>query len=292
LGELARNFAAKIEKMKHIYSGHESFTCKTLWLKKGYDFIKNRNNFNAPNSVIQLGVGKNMVASIRYWMRAFGMTQNDELLPISDYLFETTNGKDPFIEDLGTMWLLHFLLVSTSEATLYNLLFTELQKERKSFERHHVLNLVKRVMTEDGKQNQFNENTVKKDVGTLLQSYVMPQKAKALDDYSALLLDLDLIRTVDGKTYTFNIEGKRQVPWQIFLYAVLKQKGSDNTVSYDLLQEIGLMFCMNDMEVIEMCKVIEAHHIDDLRYSDTAGIRQLQFINPMTCEEALEEYYG
>ena len=62
---------------KYTFSGHESFTCKTLWLKKGYDFIRNNNNFNSPDSVVELGVGKNMVASIRYWMRAFGLTEND-----------------------------------------------------------------------------------------------------------------------------------------------------------------------------------------------------------------------
>lgn len=277
---------------KYTFSGHESFTCKSLWLKKGYDFISNGHDFNASDAVIQLGVGKNMVASIRYWMRVFGMTQNDLLLPIASYLFDIEDGKDPFMEDLGTLWLLHFLLVSCKEATLYNWLFTRLQRERKVFDRQNAINFVHRLLVENDKQNLFNENTVKKDVGTLLQNYVMPQKAKALDDYSALLLDLDLIRTDDGKTYTFNIEGKRQLPWQIFLYAVLKLKGVDNTVSYDMLQEIGLMFCMNDLEVIEMCKLLEQKHSDDIRYSDTAGIRQLQFINTISCEEALDEYYG
>lgn len=279
--------------MKHVYSGHESFTCKTLWLKKGYDFIKNNNNFNTPDAVVKLGVGKNMVASIRYWMRAFGMTQNDRLTNISCYIFDTEQGKDPFVEDLGTLWLLHFLLVSTAEASLYYLLFTQFQKERKSFERHHLLNFVKRMMAEDGKQSQFNENTVKKDIGTLLLNYVFPQKTGAFDDYNALLIDLEILRTgPDGKYYLFNIEGKRQLPWQIFLYAILSLKGKDNTVGYDLLQEIGLMFCMNDMEVIEMCKIIEAHHIEDVRYSDIAGIRQLQFLNAINCKVILDEYYG
>lgn len=278
---------------KYTYSGHESFTCKTLWLKKGYDFIRNGNNFNSPDSVVKLGVGKNMVASIRYWMRSFGLTKNDELQTIADYLFDTNNGKDPFIEDLGTLWLLHFLLVSTGEATLYNIIFTQLQRERKVFDRQHVLNLVKRIMTEEGKQSLFNENTVKKDIGTLLLNYILPQKAKTLDDYNALLIDLDIIRiNADGKSYLFNIEGKRQLPWQIFLYAILTQKGNDNTVSYDLLQEIGLMFCMNDMEVIEMCKTIESYHNDKVRYTDTAGIRQLQFLKEISSEGVLNEYYG
>lgn len=281
-----------MSSLRFTFSGHESFTCKSLWLKKGFDFVYNDYDFNASDAVIRLGVGKNMVASIRYWMRAFGITQNDELRPIATYLFDTNSGKDPFIEDLGTLWLLHFLLVSTKEATLYNWLFTRLQKERKAFDRQNVVNFVHRLLVEEDKQNLFNENTIKKDIGTLLQSYVIPQKAKALDDYSALLLDLDLIRTKDGKTYTFNLEGKRDLPWQIFLYAILKLKGKDNTVSYDLIQEVGLIFCMNDMEVIEMCKTIEEHHIDELRYSDTAGIRQLHFINTITGKEVLDEYYG
>lgn len=277
---------------KYTFSGHESFTCKSLWLKKGYDFIRDNKTFNSLDSVVELGVGKNMVASIRYWMRAFGLTENDKPNTIADYLFDSNHGKDPYIEDLGTLWLLHFFLVSKCEATLYNMLFTKLQRERKVFDRQHVLNLVKRMMTENGKQGQYNENTVKKDIGTLLLNYVLPQKAKALDDYTALLIDLDLIRSdADGKSYQFNIEGKRQIPWQIFLYAIIKAKGRDMTVSYDTLQELGLMFCMNDMEVIEMCKAIVEHHKDTIAYSDVAGIRQLHFLNNLNEEEVLDEYY-
>ena len=278
---------------KYTFSGHESFTCKTLWLKKGYDFIRNNNSFNSPDSVVALGVGKKMVASTRYWMRAFGLTENDEPLTIADYHFDSNQGKDPYMEDLGTLWLLHFLLVSTCEATLYHILFTQLQRERKIFDRQHVQNLVRRLMTEDGKQSLYNENTVKKDIGTLLLNYVLPQKAKALDDYSALLIDLDLIRMdADGKNFFFNVEGKRQIPWQVFLYAVIKSKGADMTVSYDTLQELGLTFCMNDMEVIEMCKTIVEHHEDTMAYSDVAGIRQLHFLKNLNEEEVLDEYYG
>lgn len=278
---------------KYSFSGHESFVCKSLWLKKGFDFTSAGFDYNAPEAVIQLGVGKNMVASIRFWMKAFSMAKNDQLTDTAKYILDTETGKDPYIEDLGTLWLLHFLLVSAEEATLYNLAFTRFQKERKTFDRQNLLNFVRRVMTEDNKQNLFNENTVKKDIGVLLQNYVLPQKSKALDDYSALLIDLDLIKLgTDGKTYSFNLEGKRQIPWQIFLYAIIAMKGTDNTVSYDMLQEIGLIFCMNDLEVIDMCKTIQENHSQAVRYSDTAGIKQLQFIQEITCEEALEEYYG
>ena len=278
--------------IKYTFSGHESFPCKTLWLKKGYDFVKERGNWNDADSVVKLGVGKNMVASIRYWMRAFGLTQNDALTDIADYIFDTNSGKDPFIEDLGTLWLLHYLLVSTGEATLYKLLFTRFQRERLTFEREHLVSFVKRTMTEDGKIKTYNENTVKKDVGVLLQNYVQPQKMQSMEDYSSLLIDLDLIRqSADGKQYVFNVEGKRQLPLVILLYAIAKEKGDDNSVDYDTLQSIGNMFCLNDMELITMLMAIQVKFPDLLRYSDTAGLRQVQFLKQVSPNEVLTYYY-
>ena len=59
------------------------------------------------------------------------------------------------------------------------------------------------------------------------------------------MIDLDLIRAEDnGKTFAFNIEGKRKGSDGDFLICHSSQeKGGDKSVSYDTLQEIGLMFC-------------------------------------------------
>ena len=77
---------------KFVFSGHESFPCKTLWLKKGYDFVAQGKDFNSPEAVIDLGVGKNMVASIRYWLKVFGVCRNDQRTWLGDYLFNDQNG--------------------------------------------------------------------------------------------------------------------------------------------------------------------------------------------------------
>lgn len=61
--------------MRYSFSGHESFHCKSLWLKKGYDFICNKKHFADTDSVVELGVGKNMVSAIRYWLKAFSLTK-------------------------------------------------------------------------------------------------------------------------------------------------------------------------------------------------------------------------
>ena len=173
----------------------QSFPCKTLWLKKGYDFIDGKNNFNAADSVVKLGVGKNMVASIRYWLKTFGLVKEGGLTEVARFVFADNSGMDPYIEDLGTLWLLHYLLVSSHEATLYNLLFTRFQRERRVFERQHIISFVKRYMAENGKLKTYNENTVKKDVAVLLQNYVQPMKAQAMEDTDAIgrLENLDSI---------------------------------------------------------------------------------------------------
>lgn len=245
---------------KYTFSGHESFPCKSLWLKKGYDFVIAGNNFNSPEAVIGLGVGKNMVASIRFWLRAFGIMENDEITWLGNYLFDEKNGKDKYLEDIATLWLLHFNLVFSGEATLYSMFFCGVQKERTHFEREQILTYVKLRMVEAGKMTLFNMNTVKKDIGVMLQNYTLPRKPQSNEDFSSLLIDLDLIRqSSEGKGYYFNVDGKRKVTKEIFLYGLLKLKEQegDNTISFDTIQErVGLVFCMQDYETIEMLKVV------------------------------------
>lgn len=265
-----------------------------LWPIKGYDYIVGGNSFNDPNSVVALGVGKNMVASIRYWLRALGLTEQDKQTEIATYLFDKKNGKDRYIESLGTLWLLHFLLVFSQEATLYNILFLRYQKERKQFDKELILNFVKRLMTEDDRQKQFNANTIGKDFNVLTQNYVQPLKPKSYEDFSSLLIELNLIRhDKSEKAFSFNIEGKRTVPIEIFMYAVLCMKGDEHTVSYDTLQNVGLIFCMTDIEVIEMLQRIDSEYSEFVQYNDNAGIRQLLFkegkdLKPI---DSLNRYY-
>ena len=281
---------------KYTFSGHESFPCKTLWLKKGYDFVVAGDDFNSPEAVIGLGVGKNMVASIRFWLRVFGVTENDKPTVLADYLFNDQNGKDKYLEDIATLWLLHFNLVFLEEATLYNMFFCGVQRERTHFEREQVLTYVKMRMVEANKMTLFNANTVKKDIGVLLQNYTLPRKAQSNEDFSTLLIDLDLIRqSSEGKGYYFNVNGKRKVTKEIFLYGLLKLKKQqgDNTISFDTIQErVGLVFCMQDFETIEMLKQLTSDYSQYFAYSDVAGIRQIQFTKELDVKQVLDDYYG
>lgn len=89
--------------MKYQFSGHESFICKQFWLKKGYDFIIHKGNFNEESAVIDLGVGKNMVTSISYWLKAFGLIEaNHQSTELANFLFDQKKGVDPYVESLAS----------------------------------------------------------------------------------------------------------------------------------------------------------------------------------------------
>lgn len=51
--------------MNYRFSGHDTFHCKQQWLLKGFN---NPNFSTISDSIISLGVGKNMVSSVKYWL--------------------------------------------------------------------------------------------------------------------------------------------------------------------------------------------------------------------------------
>lgn len=276
---------------RYCFSGHESFQCKALWLKKGYDFIKEGNRFSDEDAVAKLGVGKNMVASIRFWLRAFGLTKMDQLTAVAEYLFETLSGKDPYAEDINTLWLLHFLLVYSDEASLYKLLFVNFQKEKKNFSKTELQSFIKRKCSVIEQKNTYNENTVRKDIGVLLKNYVAPSDLKKIEDFSALLIGLNLIISRQDDSYSFRNTKVVDIAPEIILYSLIKMKGNDHTVSFDMLQEICLIFGMTMVTLIELIRQLEEMFPSTLVFSDNSGIKNVQFLWKIDEFDALNHYY-
>ena len=133
------------DTIKYIFSGHDSFQCRQLWLKKGFDYIKTQKAFNDDDAVVKLGVGKNMVSSIRFWMKAFNIIDSkDQPTEFGNKLFDNENGYDPFLEDEASLWLLHYQLVKTGIASTYSIIFNEFRKEKLFFNKETYLNYLKR----------------------------------------------------------------------------------------------------------------------------------------------------
>lgn len=275
---------------RYSFSGHETFTCKTLWLKKGCDFLEEGHSFSEDSAVVYLGVGKNMVSSIRFWLKAFGLTQSDKLTNLATFIFGK-NGKDCFAEDHNTLWLLHYYLVKSQVASLYNMLFLGVQRELKTFDREQVQAYVKRKCNVPEQKNVYNENTVKKDINVLLANYVMPNSTKSLEEYNALLLDLGLIRSIDKK-FTFNSTNPQQIAFELLLFVLLDYCEGDKTISFDKLQEIALIFCLSMPDLIIIIQQLANQYKEQMIYTDNAGIKNVQFVGESFDKwSILDKYY-
>jgi hypothetical protein len=280
--------------MKCTFSGHESFQCKSLWLKKGYDFVKNGYTFNDESAVVRLGVGKNMVSSIRYWLKAFGITDEEgkETTAIGDYLFGE-RGQDPYVEDIATLWILHYLLVSNRIATIYYEMFTGMHQERNEFSKQNIISYLKRQFS-DHKYGEcpYNENTITKDTETFLKNYVEPSNSKVSDDYSSLLLNIHLIRKIDKDNYEFNIESKAYLDPLIFLFAIKNICGNDVIVDYDEIIKLSMIFCLTKDDIQSIFYALNAFN-SNISFENTAG-EQLFSIkkNDFTAFEVLDWYYN
>lgn len=106
------------------FANHQTFHPRFGWIKKGYDAAANDPNiFNEKSAPVDLGVGKNMVEAIRFWALATKVIarrphpdrpRTSVYTPtwIGRALLDDRDGFDPYLEDPGTLWMLHWHAVS------------------------------------------------------------------------------------------------------------------------------------------------------------------------------------
>ena len=99
-----------------IYSGHQSFGLRISWLPKAVAAIEEGiDPFSDPRQGMKiLGLGKNMVEALEFWVRATGVAikvgAKWELTKFALQVLSRKEGFDPFLENQQTLWLLHWNL--------------------------------------------------------------------------------------------------------------------------------------------------------------------------------------
>ncbi len=276
---------------KSTFSGHETFACKSLWLKKGYDFVKEGHSFNDEDAVVVLGVGKNMVSSIRYWLRAFGLINpENKTTLLADFIFDIEKGCDPFVEDVQTLWLLHWNLIYTNYATIYRQIFLNFHKERKEFSKANIFAFLKRKNLDKAFSGMvWNDNTINKDISMLVRMYVSPN-TDVYEDYSAILLDLNLIKRISKDLYEFNYVTKAKINPLIFFYAVHIISGGAQVVEFDKMLELSLAFCLTQSELYDLFDQLTTTN-SNITFDNSAGEQLFAVKQDFDGFEILKMYY-
>jgi hypothetical protein len=296
--------------VRHSFSGHETFPFRYPWLKKGCDAVlDNGHVFQRADAITTLGVGKNMVRSIRHWCLAAGVLEENPsagsgFLQVSDFgrLLLGDGGLDPYLEDPATLWLLHWQIAfNRSRATTWFWTFSHFHEPE--FTREALSSaLLRWTQTLGGKP--VADSSLKRDVDCFLRTYVATRPSKSVvleDSLDCPLVELGLIYlSADGQLYQFRRGAQPNLPDGILLYAVLRfwetyAPNVDTLALADLGRQPGSpgrLFKIDESSLAERFESVERQTTGALSYGETAGLRQLYRRQRLAPNEFLAQAYA
>lgn len=204
-----------------VFARHETFHPRFGWLKKGFDrAYADPEIFLQEDAPVRLGVGKNMVRSIRYWCQAFKLLEADQPTEFGTQLLGD-GGWDSFLEDPASLWLLHWkLLEPPCYATTWEFVFNQFRSVE--FSTEELFNQL--CEYRDRIAPRMAESSLKKDISCVLRMYTQqPEKTSVSEDsLDCPFAELGLLYpSGNSRTYGFRMGQKPTLPAAIVVYACL-----------------------------------------------------------------------
>lgn len=280
------------------FARHETFHPRYGWFRKGVKAAAETPDvFTKDSAPVELGVGKNMVRAIRFWGRAAKVLA-DTINPsrprlpftVPSYnglaLFDDEEGLDPYLERPGTLWLLHWWLLSPrSILPVWWLAFNRF--EPIEFSEEDLLNFVTDELDRTSWEMPVAAS-VKKDVDCVLRMYAPHVSDRfGLDDIlDCPFRELGIIEVVRGekRRYRFMLGPKLTLPPPILAYACFDFIArTDSTARTATLSRLiydpcspGRIFRLTEKALVDLLiSYADTHPV--LQIMSTAGMPQLAF---------------
>jgi len=290
----------KLNPNKSVFGRHETFGLRYSWLTKGYQTPADV--FKSDNATVQLGVGKNMVKSIQYWLKACQIVdENMKSTEIGNAIF-SEEGFDPYLEDEATIWLIHWLLVTNSElATTWFWFFNNFHKPE--FSAQEVQTALLDFVKDKLKANP-SPKTVQSDATLILRMYSQNRANKRTPIEESLDSPLSLLRLIthspDGRLYFSKLEARVQLPIGVLGYAItdLFNTKKINTLPIEELMYSksgyiapGIIFRLTENDLIAKLEKLVEYIPGIYSIRETAGIHQLYQLEEVEAIVFLKEHY-
>ncbi len=289
------------------FGRHESFHLRFCWLSKGYVALRRDPSLvtDADRGTVALGVGKNMVASIRYWLRASRMISEtgSEATELGQFLLDPQQGEDPFLEDEGTLWLLHWLIASNpASATTIAWFFNKFHKPHFNQQELRAA-LGAYLKSSVVAHRRPAASTLRADVSVLARMYARHRVLGSGPVEEALdspLAELGLIAETGKHSYQSAFMERRGLPCEILgfsLIELLQSRCASNVPLEDLRQSSddfvapGTIFRLSEAGLMIKLEELARTYPNLFDLRETAGLRQLYLRREVPAMEMLETYY-
>ncbi|MDY0222596.1 MAG: DUF4007 family protein [Desulfobacterium sp.] len=303
--------------MKYKISGHEKFSLRYTWLPKAVIALKEDSKifskFN--DAIILMGVGKNMVKSIKFWALS---TQTTEIVgdgrlavtPFGNALFGD-NGLDPYLEDIKTLWLLHWKLSTPKNSPLLAWDFLLNRWHEPEITKSSVMD----VFENEKEKLQANPSstTLKDHFDTFIRTYVPTRGPKGVikeDNLDSPLVELELLQKIGARTkealagkhepiYVFRREEKPEISPELFAYCLhdffINAHPNESTLPFHEISighgSPGQIFKLSENDLRNRLENIEKDTSGGLIYKESSNLQQLQRKTDLDTNDLLKKIY-
>lgn len=247
-----------IDKKKFKFTGHETFAFRFAWLPKAVEAVQRDPMLfsNEDEAMIQLGVGKNMVRSIRFWGQQTGIVEAKEkeyhLTRFGKIVFGVDG--DPYLENEQTLWLLHWQL-TTNPSALYIWPYLLNFWHEPELISSAILKSLKRDL---GNTVKLSDSSLSSMISVFFHTYSSTEKKGKDNTFSEDNLDSPLVllhllekvgyrSSYDNKpemAYQFRRSSKPEISQKLFAYTLInfwrKHAPDEKTLSfYEIIRSVG-----------------------------------------------------
>lgn len=287
------------------FRAHDTFFIRKGWLSKGMKYVHSKPDVfvaKDENPMDVLGIGANMVKALRYWLQAVGLTEEPNsgkrvqtFTPLGQSVF--TN--DRYIEELGTLYLLHYRLSSNkSDATAWYYFFNEFTMSE--FSRDDFVDFLQRRIRMEDSDATVAIRSLNDDFSCIINTYLpryknSPNRVAPESNIDCPLGELGLIDILskEKKTYRKAIPVASTIsPW-VALAIIVDQAGESKEISLNELLtapcNIGKTLNLDAISMLDVLYQIE--RIGKIKINRTAGLDVIHILEELTFQDCVDAYY-
>jgi hypothetical protein len=300
--------------MTYRFSGHDTFQCRYAWLPKAVRLLDKDPLlfFDDDKAMVSLGVGKNMVRSIKFWAEVARFIEpNENGLRAtrlgSDILHR--EGYDPYLENIQTLWLLHWK-IATNDEPLFAWDFLLSRWHRADFTKSEVLQAFESEAK--GQERKLSKATLETHFDVFLHSYIPTRSRKGAvleDNLDCPLVELRLLYSSGDRvsrdssrrepTFSFRIEDKPEISDELFIYCLNEfwnaKWSQEKTLSFREVSvgigSPGQIFKLPERSIRERLDRIARESKGAFSFEDSASIQQVKRVKAPDASDLLHRIY-
>lgn len=291
--------------MSMKFRAHDTFFIRKGWLSKGMKYVERNPDLfvnRDENPMDILGIGSNMVKALRYWLQTVGLTTETKTgrrLQTFTNLGNIIYLNDRYIEEKGTLHLLHYKLATNSEeATAWYYFFNEFNM--REFTKEDFVIALQNYVLMSSDNIPVALRSLNDDFNCIISTYLPRYKLSSSNmspenNIDCPFGDIGLIDIVskEKKIYKKSIPLVDDFnPWIILAIIVDKANNKKEISLNELLHgkcNIGKLFNLDAIALLHLLHKIENQGY--LKIIRTAGLDVVRFLKDITFEECVENYY-